>query len=32
MATTSGSSAFNLQLTDVIEEAYERVGVEVRSG
>jgi len=32
MATTSGSSAFNLQLTDVIEEAYERVGVEVRTG
>jgi len=32
MATTSGVSAFNLQLTDVIEEAFERVGVEVRTG
>jgi hypothetical protein len=32
MSTTSGSSAFNLQLTDVIEEAFERAGVESRTG
>ena len=34
MATeyTSGASAFNLQLTDLIEEAFERAGLEMRSG
>jgi hypothetical protein len=30
--TTSGTSAFNLSVLDLIEEAYERCGVEVRSG
>jgi len=30
--TTSGTAAFNLDLNDVIEEAYERCGVEVRTG
>ena len=30
--TTSGTSAFNLDLNDIIEEAYERCGVEVRTG
>ena len=29
---TSGSSSFNLQLTDLVEEAYERAGRELRSG
>ena len=32
MAYTSGSSSFNLDLNDIIEEAYERAGLEVRSG
>jgi len=30
--TTSGTQAFNLDLNDIIEEAYERCGVEVRTG
>ena len=30
--TTSGTSAFNLDLNDIIEEAFERCGVEVRTG
>ena len=30
--TTSGTSTFNLSVLDLIEEAYERAGVEVRSG
>jgi hypothetical protein len=30
--TTSGTSSFNLDLNDIIEEAYERCGVEVRTG
>lgn len=30
--TTSGLSNFNLDLNDIIEEAYERCGVEVRTG
>ena len=30
--TTSGTFAFNLDLNDIIEEAYERCGVEVRTG
>ena len=30
--TTSGTAAFNLDLNDIIEEAYERCGVEVRTG
>jgi hypothetical protein len=30
--TTSGLSVFNLDLNDIIEEAYERCGVEVRTG
>lgn len=29
---TSGSTSFNLDLTQIVEEAYERVGVEMRSG
>ena len=32
MATTSGSSAFNLDLAEIIEEAFERVGSEMRTG
>ena len=32
MATTSGTSAFNLDLNDLIEEAFERCGKELRSG
>ena len=32
MATTSGTSSFNLDLPDLIEEAYEMAGVEMRSG
>mgnify|MGYP003349931759 FL=1 len=31
MATT-GTTAFNLNLNDLVEEAYERVGLEARSG
>jgi hypothetical protein len=30
--TTSGTASFNLDLNDIIEEAYERCGVEVRTG
>lgn len=30
--TTSGSASFNLDLNDIVEEAYERVGIEVRTG
>lgn len=30
--TTSGTSAFNLQLTELIEEAFERCGQELRTG
>ena len=29
---TSGTTAFNLDILDIIEEAYERAGVEMRSG
>jgi hypothetical protein len=30
--TTTGTSAFNLDLADIVEEAYERCGLELRSG
>lgn len=30
--TTSGTSAFNLDLTELVEEAFERAGAELRSG
>ena len=29
---TSGTTAFNLDIDDVIEDAYERCGLETRSG
>jgi hypothetical protein len=32
MAQTSGSSAFNLDLTELVEEAFERAGSELRTG
>jgi len=32
MAFTSGVSAFNLDLTEIVEEAFERVGSELRTG
>ena len=32
MATTSGTTAFNLDFNDIVEEAYERAGIEVRTG
>jgi hypothetical protein len=32
MATTSGVSAFNLDLTEIVEEAFERCGAELRTG
>jgi hypothetical protein len=32
MAYTAGTAAFNLDLNDIIEEAYERAGIEVRTG
>ena len=32
MAYTSGVSTFNLQLTEIVEEAFERAGLEMRSG
>ena len=32
MANTSGSTAFNLDLTELVEEAFERVGSEMRTG
>jgi hypothetical protein len=30
--TTSGTTAFNLDLTEIVEEAFERVGSEMRTG
>jgi hypothetical protein len=30
--TTSGTTTFNLDLTDLVEEAFERAGAEMRSG
>lgn len=30
--TTSGTTAFNLDLSDIVEEAFERAGAELRSG
>ena len=30
--TTSGSTAFNLEFRDIAEEAYERCGIEIRTG
>jgi hypothetical protein len=30
--TTSGTSSFNLEFRDIAEEAYERCGIEIRSG
>jgi len=30
--TTSGTASFNLEVTDLIEEAFERCGVELRTG
>jgi len=32
VTTTSGTTAFNLDLNEIIEEAYERCGIEVRTG
>jgi hypothetical protein len=32
MATTSGQSGFNLDLTELVEEAFERAGSELRTG
>jgi hypothetical protein len=32
MAYTTGTASFNLDLNDIIEEAYERAGIEVRAG
>ena len=32
MATTSGNSSFNLDLAELVEEAFERVGSELRTG
>lgn len=32
MATTSGTESFNLELTDLVEEAFERCGLELRTG
>lgn len=32
MAVTSGSTSFNLDLTELVEEAFERAGRELRSG
>jgi hypothetical protein len=32
MAYTSGTSAFNLDLNEIFEEAYERAGLEIRTG
>ena len=32
MAYTSGVADFNLDLTELIEEAYERAGLQLRSG
>jgi hypothetical protein len=32
MATTSGATSFNLDLTELVEEAFERAGSELRTG
>jgi hypothetical protein len=32
MATTSGASSFNLDLSEIVEEAFERAGSEMRTG
>lgn len=32
MANTSGTTAFNLDLTELVEEAFERCGLEMRTG
>lgn len=32
MTTTSGTTAFNLDLNEIVEEAFERCGLEVRTG
>ena len=32
MATTSGTSGFNLDLSEIVEEAFERAGSEMRTG
>jgi len=32
MAYTAGTATFNLDLNDIVEEAYERAGIEVRTG
>ena len=32
MAVTTGTSAFNLDLNDIMEESYERAGLEIRTG
>lgn len=32
MAVTTGTTAFNLDLNDIMEEAYERAGLEIRTG
>lgn len=32
MAVTSGLTAFNLDLNEIMEEAYERAGLEIRTG
>jgi hypothetical protein len=32
MAYTTGTASFNLDLNDLIEEAYERAGIEIRTG
>ena len=32
MASTSGSTTFNPDLTEIVEEAFERVGSELRTG
>jgi hypothetical protein len=32
MAYTTGTTSFNLDLNDIVEEAYERAGIEVRTG
>jgi len=30
--TTNGATAFNLDLNDLVEEAFERAGLELRTG
>ena len=30
--TTSGTTSFNLQLSEIVEEAFERAGGEMRTG